>query len=177
MPSARQPRKPTRVSDEDLSPEIRRLLGGIRKDVEPAGWSVQVEKRGEDLSFVFTNPLSPVHTGWHFDPRRPKSELKKELDEHIAAEPEFANTKKATPPHKKRRLLGGIRWAATSYGWSARVFEELIETLHHFRVLSNDEWSWLRTVGPDVLPREIDREWRKRVRMAKQHERRAKRPG
>jgi len=177
MPSARQPRKPTRVSDEDLSPEIRRLLGGIRKDVEPAGWSVQVEKRGEDLSFVFTNPLSPVHTGWHFDPRRPKSELKKELDEHIAAEPEFANTKKATPPHNKRRLLGGIRWAATSYGWSARVFEELIETLHHFRVLSNDEWSWLRTVGPDVLPREIEREWRKRVRMARQRERRTKRPG
>ena len=175
MPSARQRRKPTRVSDDDLSPGIRRLLRGIRKDVEPAGWSVQVEKHAQDLSFVFTNPLSPVHTGWIFDPHRPTSELKRELAEHIAAEPEFARTKKATPPQRKRQLLGGFRWAATSYGWSARVFEEVIETLRHFRVLSNDEWSWLRTVGPDVLPKALEREWRKRVRMAKQRERRAKR--
>src|SRR5260370_37637529 len=177
MPSARQPRKPTRVSDEDLSPGIRRLLDRIRKEVEPGGWIVHVDKRGEDRSFLFTKPLSPVHTGWHFDPRRPKSELKKELDEYIAAQAEFGRTKKATPPHNKRRLLGGIRWAATSYGWSPRVFEELIETLHQFRVLSNDEWSWLRTVGPDVLPKDLEREWRKRVTMAKQRERRTKPPG
>jgi hypothetical protein len=29
---------------------------------------------------------------------------------------------------------------------------------------SDDEWTWLNTVGPDVLPKNLEREWRKRVR-------------
>src|SRR5437867_8402727 len=121
--STSKPVKAIRVADEDLSPSIRRLLIDVRNDVEPSGWSVHVEQSGKWLSFEFRNPLSPVATGMVFDPSRPILDIKGELTEHLAAEPEFAHTKLATPPRRKRELLGGLRWAATSYGWSTKVFQ------------------------------------------------------
>ena len=163
--SAPKPVKRRRIADNALSTGIRRLLIEARNDLAPHGWSVHVEGAGKNMSFEFRNPLSPVWIGMHFDADRTPSEVKKELDEHIKSEPEFARTKLANPPRKKRELIGGLRWAATSYGWSRKVFQDVIDTLRHFHVLSDDEWTWLNTVGPDVLPKNLEREWRKRVRL------------
>ena len=160
-----------RVVDEDLNPGIRRLLFGVRKELEPFGWRVHIERSGKQLSFEFRNPLSPVSTGMLFDPGRPLKDINEELIQHVSAEAEFARTKMARPPRRQRELIGGIRWAATSYGWSRKVFREVIDTLRHFRVLSNDEWEWLNTVGPDVLSKELEREWRKRVRLSERRRR------
>ena len=85
--------------------------------------------------------------------------------EHLKAEPEFARTKMAKQPRRKRELIGGLRWAATSYGWSSKVFREVIDTLRTFNVLSEDEQVWLNTVGPDVLPKDIEQKFRKHVRL------------
>lgn len=161
--TARQRRKPTRVLEKDLSPAIRRLLGAIRKDLQPHGWTVDVQKSGEHLSFEFRNPLSPVRSGLVFNPGRPTSELKRDLETHISEEPEFAHTKMARPPRRKREFIGGLRWAATSYGWSNEVFHEVVGTLRHFRLLSRDEFDWLSAVGPDVLPEQLERDWRKHI--------------
>lgn len=163
--SALKPVKRRRIADDALSTDIRRLLIEARNDLAPYGWSVHVEEAGKTLSFEFRNPLSPVSTGMHFDADRTPSEVKKELDEHFESEPEFARTKLANPPRRKRELIGGLRWAATSYGWSRKVFQDVIDTLRHFHVLSDDEWTWLNTVGPDVLPKNLEREWRKRIRL------------
>jgi hypothetical protein len=167
--SAPKPIKGVRVADDDLSEAIRALLMYLRNDLEPYGWSIHAEQFGKQLSFEFRNPLSPVSTGLMFDPSRSISDIRDELTERLSEEPEFAHTKKATPPRRKRDLIGGIRWAATSYGWSRRVFQEVIDTLRTLSVLSEDEWQWLKTVGPDVLRADLKREWRRRV---KEYERR-----
>jgi hypothetical protein len=166
MTKAKKARKPTRVADAKLSPVVRRLLAGVRKDVEPHGWSVHVEKSGTNLFFEFRNPLSPVWTGIGFDPDQPIAELRADIEYHMSAEPEFERTKKARPPARRRRVLGGLRWAATSYGWSDKVFKEVIDTLHHFRLLADDEVRWLKTIGPQVLSKDLERKWRKHVRIS-----------
>jgi hypothetical protein len=170
--SAPKPARGVRLADENLSTHIRGLLTKVRNDLGPYGWSVYVDQRGKQLSFEFRNPLSPVSTGMVFDPSRSIADIRKELAEHLNGEPEFAHTKLATPPRRKRNLIGGIRWAATSYGWSQKVFQEVIDTLRGFKVLSEDEWQWLKTVGPDVLQEDLKREWQKHV---KAHERRPRR--
>ena len=161
-----------RLADEDLTASIRRLLTGVRNEFGPYGWSVYVEQRGKQLSFEFRNPLSPVSTGMMFDPRLSISQVRDQPAEHVSAEPEFAHTKLAKPPRRKRHLIGGIRWAATSYGWSRKVFQEVIDTLQGFKVISADEWEWLKTVGPDVLREDLKSEWQRRL---KAHERRPRR--
>ncbi len=161
-----------RLADEDLSAGIRGLLTVVRKEFGPYGWSVYVEQRGRQLSFEFRNPLSPVSTGMMFDPRRSITDIRDELTKHISEEPEFAHTKLAKPPRRKRDVMGGIRWAATSYGWSQKVFQEVIDTLRGFKVLSEDEWQWLKTVGPDVLREDLKREWQRRLKAHKRHARR-----
>jgi hypothetical protein len=123
-----------------------------------------VEQSGRQLSFEFRNPLSPVSNGMMFERSRSISDIKRQLAEGIREEPEFARTKMATPPRRKRQLIGGIRWAATSYGWSRKVFREVIDTLRALSVLSEDEWQWLKTVGPDVLREDIKREWQRRMK-------------
>ena len=158
--------KGIRVADEDLRAGIRGLLTYVRNDLGPFGWSVHVERFGKQLSFEFRNPLSPVSTGMMFDPGRRLSDIKQELTVHLSEEPEFAHTKMAAPPRRKRELAGGIRWAATSYGWSRKVFREVIDTLRTFRVLSDDEWEWLKTVGPDVLRDDLKREWRRQIKLS-----------
>ncbi len=133
MENEPKPVKRRRIADDALSSGIRRfLLIDVRNDLAPYGWSVHVEGARRNLSFEFRNPLSPVSTGMHFDADRTPSEVKKELDEHFESEPEFARTKLANPPRRKRELIGGLRWAATSYGWSRKVFQDVIDTLRHF---------------------------------------------
>jgi hypothetical protein len=156
--------KGVRLADEDLSETIRGLLTEVRNELGPYGWSVHAEQRGKQLSFEFRNPLSPVSSGLIFDPQRSISDIRDELIENLAEEPEFAHTKLAMPPRRKRDLIGGIRWAATSYGWSRRVYDEVIDTLRTFSVLSEDEWHWLKTVGPDVLRPDLKRKWRKHMK-------------
>jgi len=153
-----------KVADEDLNPELLGLLRGVRDELEPYGWSVHIEKSGRHMSVEFRNPLSPVSTGMVFDPSQPVSEVKQELAVHVSDEPEFAHTKLALAPRRKRQLIGGIRWAATSYGWSRKVFLEVIDTLRVFSALSEDEWQWLKTVGPDVLRDDLKREWRQHMK-------------
>jgi hypothetical protein len=165
MTKAKKAQKATRVSDAKLSPAVRRFLTIVRKEVEPDGWSVHVEKAGKNLSLEFRNPLSPVWTGISFDPDQPLAAMRADIEYHMSAEPEFARMKKAPPPARRRRVIGGLRWAATSYGWSDRVFRQVIDTLHHFRLLADDEVSWLKTIGPQVLSKDLERKWRKHVRL------------
>ena len=154
-----------RVRREDsLAPSTRKLLTHLRKELGPHGWSIYVERRSKQLSFEFRNPLSPVASGWGFDPDRPTPELRAELAEFLKGESEFARTKMASPPRRRRQLVGGIRWASTSFGWSDQVFYELIDTLRHFRVLAGDEWEWLNTVGPQVLAPDLERKWQAQMR-------------
>jgi hypothetical protein len=151
------------VSDDSLRPSIRRLLTKVRSELDPYGWRIHVERRGKQLSFEFRNPLSPIATGWIFDPDRPALQLGQELTEQLNAESEFARTKTASAPHRRRQLIGGIRWAAASYGWPDNVFREVVDTLRHYRVLANDEWEWLIAVGPQVLEPDLESQWRRRI--------------
>jgi len=137
----------------------------LRNDLVPYGWTVHVEgSRGKDFSFEFRNPLSPVNSGIHFDSGRPRSEVRDQVLEQLNAEPEFARTKMAKPPRRTRALIGGLRWSATSFGWSKKVFGEVIDTLRYFNVIAEDEYAWLKTVGPDVLRKDMERKWRQQVR-------------
>jgi hypothetical protein len=156
--------KGVRLADEELSESLLGLLTEVRAELGPYGWSVYAEQYGTQLSFEFRNPLSPVSRGMVFDPQRSISDIRNELTDNLAEEPEFAHTKLAMPPRHKRDIIGGIRWAATSYGWSKKVFEEVIDTLRTFSVLSEDDWHWLKTVGPDVLQPDMKRKWRKHVK-------------
>ena len=165
MTSAKKPVKPHRVPDTRLSPAVRRFLTTVRKDVEPFGWSVHVEKSGNDMRLEFRNPLSPVWEGIGFDPNQPLPALLAELKYQMDLQPEFARTRTARPPSRRRPLIGGLRWAATSYGWSDKVFREVIEVLRLFRVLADDEWSWLNRIGPHVLTKDLERKWRKHVKL------------
>lgn len=144
---------------------MRRFLAIVRKDVEPSGWSVHVERSGSNMRLEFRNPLSPVAAGIGFDPDQTVPAMLAELKDQMDAEPEFARTRTAKPPAWRRPLIGGLRWAATSYGWSDKVFREVIDVLRHFRVLADDEWSWLNAIGPHVLTKDLEREWRKHVRL------------
>lgn len=155
--------KGTRVADDSLSVGIQELLTEVRSELGSFGWTIHVERRGKRLTFEFRNPLSPLWTGWTFDEDRPLSELREELTEQLT-DPELVRTKSASPPRRKRELIGGLRWAATSYGWSDSVFREVIDTLRRFRVLAGDESGWLKTVGAQVLPPNTELEWQKRVR-------------
>lgn len=165
MNDARKARKPSPVPDARLSPAVRRFLVIVRNDVEPYGWSVNVEKSGDYVSLEFRNPLSPVATGIGFDPDQPVPALLAELKHQMDREPELVRTRTARAPAKRRHLIGGLRWAATSYGWSDKTFREVIDVLRHFRVLADDEWSWLNTIGPHVLTKDLERKWRKHMRL------------
>ncbi|HEV2217304.1 MAG TPA: hypothetical protein VGV88_06995 [Candidatus Dormibacteraeota bacterium] len=165
MTNAKKPLKSHRVPDTRLSPAVRRFLAIVRKDLEPFGWSVHVQKSGKDMRLEFRNPLSPVASGIGFDPSQPVPAMMAELREQMEAEPEFARTRTARAPAKVRPLIGGLRWAATSYGWTDKLFGEVIDLLRHFRVLADDEWTWLNTIGPHVLTKDMERKWRKHVRL------------
>jgi hypothetical protein len=150
--------KSRKVADDDLEPGIRRVLDEIRAAFEPDGWKVHVERpASQNLSFEFRNPLSPIATGMVFKSDLPPAELRQRLDEHVQEEPEFAHMKRFDPPRRKRELLSSVRWAATWYGWSDRVFEEVLDSLLGLRVLSREEWTWLMKVGPTVLSERVKR--------------------
>ncbi len=122
---------------------------------------------------MLRNRLSSVSHGFGFDPYQTPAEVRAELQGHLQEEPEFARTKLAKPPRRKRDLVGGLRWAAATYGWSTRVFGEIIDTLQAAGVLYVDEAEWMRIVGPTALQEKLASEWRKRVR-AEQRRRRGK---
>jgi hypothetical protein len=166
--TAPQTVKGVRLADEDLSESLLGFLMEVRAELGPYGWSIYAEQYGTQLSFEFRNPLSPVSRGMVFDPQRSISDIRNELTDNLAEEPEFAHTKLAVRPRRKRDLIGGIRWAATSYGWLRRVYDEVIDTLRTFSVLSEDEWHWLRTVGPDVLRSDLKRNWRRHMKAHEQ---------
>jgi hypothetical protein len=155
--------KSRKVADADLDAGIRRVLDEMRAAFEPDGWTVHVERTGkENLCFEFRNPLSPIATGMVFKSDLTPAELRQRLDEHVKDEPEFAHLKRFDPPRRKRQLLSGVRWAATWYGWSDRVFEEVLDSLLGFRVLSKEEWTWLMKVGPTVLSERVKGEFIRR---------------
>ena len=155
-----------RIRDADLSPGVRGLVRDARRDLSPYGWRVYVEQSGRHQSILFTNPLSPVSTGLVVDPARPLSALQDELSVHMRQELEFKQTKRALPPERKREVVGRIRWAATSYGWSRSVFRQVVDTLQALRLLSESESGWLRTVGPAVIRNDLKGELQKRVKLA-----------
>lgn len=144
-----------KVADDDLDPGIREVLEETRAAFGPYGWTVHAERHGNTLSFEFSNPLSTMASGIHFDSHRSPIEVRKELDEHMSSEPEFAQTRLVEPPRRKRRLLGGLRYAANWYGWSDRVFEEVTDTLLGYRILSKEEAAWLKAIGPGALSEQV----------------------
>ncbi len=153
------------MPDKSLSEGIRELLEEFRRDLGPYGWTIHVEGfAGGDLRFEFRNRLSSVSHGIGFDPSQGPAEVREELRLYLEAEPEFARTKLAKPPRRRRALVGGLRWAATTYGWSSRVFREIIDTLQAAEVLSVDEAEWMKIVGPTALQEKLVRPWRKHVR-------------
>lgn len=158
------PVRPIKLADEDLDPEIRGVLEEFRDRLAPYGWIVRAEKVGEDLSFQFDNPLSGMSTGIGFQPRRPIAQIRQQLQDGVLEDPEFARTQLAVPPHRRRHLIGALRYAATWYGWPNKVFEEVIETLFHFHAISKGEWEWMKAVGPLALPDKIEHGLRKHQR-------------
>jgi hypothetical protein len=155
------PVRPVKLADEDLDPGIRGVLEGSRAKLGPHGWKIHAEKVGESVNFQFENPLSGLSAGRQFDPKRPLTEIKQEIDESVQGDPEFARTQLAVAPSRQRRLIGALRYAATWYGWSNRVFEEVIEVLFHTRAISKAEWEWMKAVGPQAWPEHIERDFRK----------------
>src|SRR5579864_6722398 len=102
-----RPAKRRRVPEKALSADTLDLLTELRTDLGPYGWTVHVEgSRGKNLSFEFRNPLSPVYSGIHFDSGRPHSEVRDQVLEQLNAQPEFARTKMAKPPRRRRALIG-----------------------------------------------------------------------
>jgi hypothetical protein len=150
-----KPVRAVKVSDEDLDPQIREVLDEIRASLGRYGWTVHAERRGNNLSFEFSNPLSSMASGIGFQSDLTPAELRRHLAEQIDGEPEFARTQVAGPPRRKRPLLGGLRHAATWYGWSDRVFQEVTDTLVGFRILSKEEGVWLKATGPGALTDDI----------------------
>ncbi|MEA2644617.1 MAG: hypothetical protein QOG08_1643 [Chloroflexota bacterium] len=144
-----------KVADDDLDLGIREVLEEMRAALGPYGWMVHAERRGDNFSFEFRNPLSTMASGIHFDSHRSPAELRKQLDDHVSSEPEYAQTRLVDPPRRKRQLLGGLRYAANWYGWSDRVFQEIIDTLVGHRVLSKEEGTWLTAVGPGALSDDV----------------------
>lgn len=144
-----------KVADEDLDPAIREVLEDMRDAFGPYGWMVHAERRGDNFSFEFSNPLSTMASGIHFDSHRSAIEVRKQLDEHMSSEPEFAQTRLVDPPRRKRHLLGGLRYAANWYGWKDSVFQEMIDTLVGLRVLSREEGTCLTAVGPGALSDDV----------------------
>ncbi len=152
------------MPDKSLSEGIRELLEELRRDLGPYGWTIHVEGfAGRDLRFEFRNRLSSVSHGIGFDPSQGPAEVREELRLYLEAEPEFARTKLAKPPRRRRALVSGLRWAATTYGWSSRMFREIIDTLQAAEVLSVDEAEWMKIVGPTALQEKLVRPWRKHV--------------
>jgi hypothetical protein len=145
----------TKVADDDLDPGIREALDEMRTALGAHGWAVHAERGGEHMSFEFTNPLSTMATGMVFQSDLDPAELRGRLAELMRDEPEFAQTQLIDPPRRKRPLLGGLRYAATWYGWSDRVFQEIIETLVGFRILSKEEGTWLTAIGPGALSEDL----------------------
>jgi hypothetical protein len=144
-----------RVADEDLDPQIREVLDEMRASLGGFGWTVHAERRGNDLSFEFTNPLSSMASGIGFESNLTPTDLRRYLAERINEEPEFARTQVVDPPRRKRPLLGGLRYAAIWYGWPDRVFQEIADTLVGFRILSKEEGVWLKAIGPGALTEDL----------------------
>lgn len=157
------------MPDKSLSEGIRELLAEFRRDLGRYGWTIRIETSvGGNLSFEFRNRLSSLSLGFGFDPNQSPAVVREEIRLDLQTEPEFARTKLAKAPHGRRALVGGLRWAATTYGWSSRVFREIIDTLQAADVLSSDEAEWMKIVGPTALQEKLVRPWRKHVR-AEQH--------
>lgn len=163
--------KARRVPDKSLSEGIRDLLTEFRRDLGPYGWTIHIETSlGGNLSFEFRNRLSSLSLGFGFDPNQSPAAVREEIRLYLQSEPEFARTKLAKPPHGRRPLVGGLRWAATTYGWSSRVFREIIDTLQAADVLSVDEAEWMKIVGPTALQEKLLSPWRKHVQAEHQRE-------
>jgi len=152
-----------RVLDRDLSPGIRTLLRELRKDLDRYGWRVYVENSGKQFSIEFRNPLSPLVSGVVFDRGRQVSDIRDEIIAHIRDEPEFNQTRVTPLPARKRDLIGRIRWAGTSYGWSNATFEQVVDTMHAIGVLANDELTWAKKAGPASLPDEVRQDWQRHL--------------
>jgi hypothetical protein len=140
------------VNDTRLEPPVREVLDELRGVYEPGGWTVTASHIGPFLEFTFTNPLSPVKSTVQFDADISATDLRRRVSDDISNAPEFLRLQSVEPPKRRRRLLGGLRWAAAIYEWPDDVFEEIIDTLRGLRVLSVDEHKWLKTIGFDVLP-------------------------
>lgn len=150
-----KPVRAVKVADEDLDPKIRAVLDEMRASLGGFGWTVHAERRGNNLSFEFTNPLSSMAFGIGFQSDLTPAELRRYLAEQMKDEPEFAQTQLVDPPRRKRRVLGRFRYAAMWYGWSDRVFQEVTDTLVGFRILSKEEAAWLNAVGPGAVTEDI----------------------
>src|SRR4030081_2823802 len=122
-----KPNREVKVADEDLDPQIREVLDEMRASLGGFGWTVDAERRGSNLSFEFTNPLSSTASGIGFQSDLTSAELRRFMAERMNEDPEFARTQSVDPPRRRRRVLGRLRYAAVWYGWSDRVFQEVID--------------------------------------------------
>lgn len=156
--------RPALIDDSQLPSRLRAVLREYRARYQPSGWTVQPRRVGSALDFRFTNPLSPVESTVQFEPQISAAELRSRLNEHLDQESEFARLNHYKLPRRRRKLLGGLRWAATVYGWPDSVFREVVGSLRTFRVLRSDEWEWLNLAGSVVLPAEIKKEVIRRSR-------------
>jgi hypothetical protein len=150
-----KPNRGAKAADEDLDPQVREVLDEMRASLGGFGWTVHIERRGSNLSFEFTNPLSSTASSIGFQSDLTLNELRHFLAERMNEDPEFARTQSVEPPRRKRRVLGRLRYAAVWYGWSDRVFQEVTDTLLGFGALSEEEGTWLKTIGPGAVAEDL----------------------
>jgi hypothetical protein len=162
-----------RVRVRELSPGVRALIRELRKDLGPYGWRIYVQRSGKGFSVEFRNPLSPLASGIVLDRDYDLTDLTDQLLKHIKDEPEFDRTRLAQAPVRKRELVGRIRWAATSYDWSPKTFEQVIDTMHGLGVITSDERAWINKAGPAALQEDLMRDWQRHVESADDSRRKA----
>jgi hypothetical protein len=159
-------RDSNRVRVRDLSPGVRALIRELRKDLGPHGWNIYAQRTGKGFSVEFRNPLSPLATGIVFDHDDGLSDLTDQLLKHVKDEPEFDRTRLAQAPVRKRELVGRIRWAATSYDWPPKTFEQVVDTMQGLGFITSDERAWIKETGPAALQEELKRDWQAHVESA-----------
>jgi len=143
-----------RVRDSELEPYVSELLDHARKAVEPGGWTVHVE-RSHYVSLVFTSPLSPEIIGFSLTRQANPDRDRRRLSNFLKKDSEIARLAKVAPPSGKKRLLGGVRGSAATYGWSDETYEQVVNMLAEVRAITTEEWEWLTAVGPAVFPEHV----------------------
>jgi len=134
----------------ELRPHIQNMIDGIREELRPYGWSIDVMSKGGMLSIELRNPLSPAHLTFSTKMIEPET-FHAALVNYMNTEPELVATRSVPAIRSRRKALGILRGGAGRSGWTPSVYRRVIDVLHEARFITNQEADWLEKVGPAKL--------------------------